>query len=450
MAATDSTAHVGERFRGMAKILRAWPGQRRVPYLARERVEALRDARVRGTVAFAAEHVPHYRDLFGREEIDPRELRTAFDLGRLPFVTKHLLQEEPARFRPDRAVLPDSLPFRTTGSTGMPLTVYHDRGSLLANVAYGERERAVVAHLCGKRLRYLTLNITHSRTTGRAVRGFYGGAAFRPLRPPHVDIDVAADQDAIVAEINRLRPDVVLSDGSFLDALIRGVVARGTELRAPKVFVYRGDLMTPGGQDFVEQHTGAAVISRYNAVEAFKIGFTCEARQSFHLHEDLCHVRIVAPDGSDAGPGEHGEIVISNLVNRGTVLLNYRIGDTGRLSPGRCGCGRTSTLLAGLEGRVSEIVRLPTGKLVHPLSVWSTLKPHEHVTRYQLVQREPARFELNVVVADGAPFPQVAEAVGRDLRALLGGSAVDVVRRDRLESGPRGKFQPVVALGEER
>ena len=57
------------------------------------------------------------------------------------------------------------------------------------------------------------------------------------------------------------------------------------------------------------------VMSRYCAVEAFKIGYFCEERTGFHLHDDLCHVRIVRADGTARRAGEPGEIVISNLVN---------------------------------------------------------------------------------------------------------------------------------------
>ena len=331
----------------------------------------------------------------------------------------------------------------------MPLTVHHDRESLLVNVAYGERERAPIVKLCGKRLRYVTLNIAHARTTGKLVRGFYAQSSFRPLRPRVVNADLAEGQARMVAELNRVRPDVVTLDGSYLEVLVRWAVAEGVELWSPKVFVYRGDAMSPAGPEFVERHTGAAVLSRYNAVEAFKIGFTCEHRGGFHLHEDLCHVAVVGADGQRVRPGDAGEVVISNLVNRGTVLLNYRLGDTARVAEGTCPCRRTTKLLAGLEGRVSEVVKLADGRLIHPLTVWSKLRKHDEIVRYQLVQRERERFELRVVLGQGASDPALTEAAASELREVLGGATVDVVRLDRLEAGPRGKFLPVVALAED-
>ena len=94
-----------------------------------------------------------------------------------------------------------------------------------------------------------------------------------------------------------------------------------------------------GGREFIEGTFGIPVFSRYNAMEAFKIGFFCEQRSGFHIHDDLCHVRIVGDDGQTLPPGQQGQVVISNLVNRATVLLNYRLGDVASISTARCACG---------------------------------------------------------------------------------------------------------------
>src|SRR4030067_870432 len=106
--------------------------------------------------------------------------------------------------------------------------------------------------------------------------------------------------------------------------------------------------MSDGGREFFERELGIPVYSRYNAVEAFKIGFTCEERQAFHLNSDLTHVRIVDADGKPCAAGQTGEVIISNLVNRATVLLNYRLHDVAALSDELCPCGRTLALLCAL------------------------------------------------------------------------------------------------------
>jgi len=67
--------------------------------------------------------------------------------------------------------------------------------------------------------------------------------------------------------------------------------------------------------------------------------------------------------------GESGDVVVSNLVNRATVLLNYRLGDIARKLSRTCPCGRSLPLLSFPEGRNDEYLQLASGKVMHPQSV---------------------------------------------------------------------------------
>jgi phenylacetate-CoA ligase len=137
--------------------------------------------------------------------------------------------------------------------------------------------------------------------------------------------------------------------------------------------------------------------------------------------------------------------VITNLVNRGTVLLNYRLGDVARLLPGTCSCGRTFPLLSSLDGRVEDFVRLESGRMLDPRRVWDVVQGHPGVAQYQLVQHAPGRFELRLVT-EAADFERIAAAVVADLRPLLEQAELEATHHSVLEPGPSGKFRAVVAL----
>jgi phenylacetate-CoA ligase len=436
-----------ERLRGTLTILRTLPGQRRVPYLPPEKAAELRDARVRETVRYAAETVPYYRDLFAREGVDPREIRSADDLARLPLIDKSVVHASPNRFRSESPAGATAVAFRTSGfSLGSPLDVFHDRRSLLANIAFSERERAVEAALVGKRVRYVGAELQYAPTATQQVQSFYKSASFRPLRPQLHQIPIETSVERVAARLNELRPDVIRSYGTYLETFFRIVAARDIPFHAPKAIVYAGDRMTSEGRSFVENRFGVPVLSRYNAIEAFKIGFFCEARDGFHLHEDLCHVVVSGSDGRPVPPGESGQVVISNLVNRGTVLLNYKLGDLARAADEPCPCGRTSRRLLELDGRLTDVVRLASGDVVHQFALWGTVKLVEGVIRYQLVQHEPARFELRLMTVDRPTYERVADDLAKRVRDILQGAQVEVAHCE-LELEQYGKFKPIVPLG---
>jgi phenylacetate-CoA ligase len=299
----------------------------------------------------------------------------------------------------------------------------------------------------GARLRYTRMSISDVTGTGNQTRGYYRQTMFAPFRPRRVSLSVASPLEQTIADVNRLRPDVVRSYGSFLELLFGTVRARGRELHRPRLVVYGGDVLTPAGRRLIEDDFGIPVVSRYNAVEAFKIGFVCEERRAFHLHDDLCPVRIVDEAGRTVPDGVHGEVVISNLVNRGTVLLNYRLGDVAAIVPGTCGCGRTTRLLSAITGRVSEWIELPgDGALFTPTMLWDALHGFPEIIRYQLVQHEPDRFELQLVAAGEHAFDRVASPAAAAVAALLRGGRVEATYHDPESSPDVGKIMRIRAL----
>lgn len=433
------------RLRGNIEVLRHLPGQRRVPWQPSERWRAQRDARVRGIVRHAAATVPHYRELFARLGIDPRDIRTADDLACLPLLDKPTVRSNPARFVSERCHAGNSLALVTSGSTREPLEVRHDHASLLANIAYGEREREVLAVLSGRGLRWREVVLDYDGSTLDKVLDFYRRSTFIPVRPDRLRMPLTAPVEQVVEEVNRFRPDVIFGYASHLELIFRTVAARRLRMHRPAVALYAGEAMTEPGRRLIREDFGVAVVSFYNAVEVFKIGFGCGQGDGYHLHADLCHVRIVGPDGRDVPEGGTGEVVISNLVNRATVLLNYRLGDLASLSAGPCACGRTLPLLTGLQGRTEDVLTLPGGAFVHPFAVWQLFKFRPEVLRYQVIQREPRRFEIRLAATDRAAYECILPDLLREFRALLGSdAALEPSFHERLEPAGRGKFRAVI------
>lgn len=443
---TSSLARELRRLYGSAVIAAHLPGQRRAPYAPPATIERERDRRVRATVLHAARTVPFYRDWFARAGIDPRSIRDAHDLARLPILDRDLERARPELFLSDGRRARGALRFSTSGSTGTPLHVAHDRISLLANIPWGERERAPVNQICGS-FRPQELYVGYETSTFKKVTAFYAEAARLPVAPKRRFVPLDTPADEIAALFESERPDVLVGYGGWLDLFFRTVTARGLALRPPKLVMYMGEALPHGARAFIEERFGVPVLSRYNAVESFKIGFFCERRTGFHLHEDLCHVRIVGDDGRDVAPGTTGRVLISNLVDRATVLLNHPIGDVAALATEPCPCGRTLRLLTELEGRVEDALTLDDGRFVHPRSVWQALKDDPDVLQYQLVQTESRRFVLHLTTLDDGAFARARQRALQRLAPLLAPDPVIDVERAaaRSQEGPV-KFRAVASL----
>ncbi len=427
--------------------------QRRVPYLPAQELRELQDRRLRRMVHYAAESVPYYRDLFRERGIDPADIRSAEDLDRLPLIDKETVRTQEDRFLAQSTWGRSALPFTSSGTTGEPMTVYHDRGDLLLASACSQRDREVLSHGFGISLAHRSVVISFPRSASDRASSWLSQSRRLPFAPSRLRLSLLQPVERIVAAINEHKPDVLIGYGSYLEALFRMVLVRGWQMHTPKLLVYFSDGITDAGTRLIEEHFGIPVLSQYSAVEAFKMGFTCEERQGFHLNIDLVHFRVVGAHGHPVPKGSKGELVISNLTNRGTVLLNYRLQDIGMLSEEPCPCGRTLRLLSKLEGRKYDMIHFADGGFVHPAAVdhifYEGLRQRgDKVLQYQLIQHDYSRFELRLATVDQQTFDRVAPGYVAEVRELLGATATieAVFYPQRLPRGPGGKFRPVVSL----
>ena len=431
------------RVAGTFTILRAWPGQRRFPFEPLKRQLEARDRRVREIVRYASRHVPAYR------ELDPSEFRGADDLARLPLISRKDLLDDRAAFRSDAVREADGLAIRTSGSSGEPLDVLHDRRSALANIAYSERERAVVLAMLGTKA-YRSLAFEYRLGALLVVRAFYDEAAYRPRRPSFEFVASEEPLERCLEALQRVRPDVVIATGSWLEPIFREVVAAKHPIPLPRLLVHGGSAMSATCRELTEDELDIPVVSRYSASESLKIGYTCEQRDGFHVHEDLCVVELIGPDGEAVAEGERGSVVISNLVNRGTVLLRYRLGDHGRITSEPCACGRPSRRLVELEGKRIVNLRLPDGSTVHSRTLWGVIKRADSVRRFQIVQREPTRFEVRLVTDDRSTYDDIVPEILSGMRALLPGCEVDASWHEELHAEPGQRFETIIGLEDPR
>jgi phenylacetate-CoA ligase len=434
---------------GSAMVLRHIPGQRRVPYLPEEQIYQARDRRVRQIVRHAADTVPYYREWFRQQGVDPDEIRTAEDLQRLPLVTKADVRAQPERFISQSRWARNAVPLTSSGSTGQPLTVYHDRQSVLLASAFAQRFKDVLTRGFGLPWMFRSVALISPQSASEQAALSLQRMRWAPFRPARVRLSLLQPIEEVVAAINQYRPHVISGYGSYLEALFTTVTMRDMPMHRPRLVVYGAEAMSERGKRLIEDHCGIPVLSTYSSIEAVNLAFMCEERQGFHLNVDLVHVRVVGADGSSVPNGERGELVVSNLANRAMVLLNYRLSDIVVLSTERCPCRRSLPLLSSLEGRIQDVIYLADGRFLHPAQISEVfhrvLLQHHVLVQHQLIQHTFEHYELRLATADRATFDRIVPGCVAELRKLLGPSTTieAFYYPERLPPGPGGKVRMV-------
>jgi len=309
--------------------------ERSFPYRPLESIHALQNRRVRAIVKHAYATVPHYRDAMAGLGLRPGDLVTPEDLSRLPLITGAELADSPERFISARYDESNTLTLHSSGTNGRTKTVRYNKAALFEALAHGHRQRTVMQHFTGKQAGYREMGVRRASSISAHLRHFYESNAWvpRPLDLQRSVLTLDLSLSEMVDRINEFKPNVLSGYGSHLGALFRWAFEQGRELHRPDIIWYGADAMSKSDKALIEDCMDVPVFSTYQADEALRIGFQCERREGFHLSLDDVAVRVIKLDGSPAGPGEQGEVVISNLSNRATVLLNYRLGEDGPSQP---------------------------------------------------------------------------------------------------------------------
>lgn len=422
--------------------------ERWIPYWPLERIERLQRFRVRSIVRHAYESVPFYRDAMRERGLSPEDFRSAADLARLPLIDGLTVREDPERFASTRCDDRSRLTVYTSGSTlHVQKKIYWNHAALLARLALSERDRAVLNALLGKGWGQRQLFIFPLESMAVKLRDFWNratltpsGVAERHVLSPELPFDEAA------RTIDTLRPQVVFSYGSYADMFFRWLSDRRLALAAPRVWVYGADMLSDGAREIIERQYGSVVWSTYQAGETGRIGFQCEERRGFHLNVDTIAVRIVDDEGRPVAPGGLGEVVISNLYDRATVLLNYRMGDLGRLATAPCSCGRSLPLLETLEGRQSDVVRLADGREFSPAGIAAAFIREMHsAIQSQMIVEPGGGIRWQIVPCREVDRDQLRDALLRQSAAVFGPRVPAVVEFvAHIPSARSGKFRSVV------
>ena len=427
-------------------LTRIW-GQQQVPYWSREKLEKVQNSRVRKIVSFASRHVPYYRKLFQTSNFRQQDFRTIEDLNRLPVLKPLQVRKNPGQFRPDGITM-DTLKLASSGTTGVPRWVHHDVVSLFNNVAHGERNRFYYSHgqLGSRNLKEAVITVPLGSAM-EEVQHYNRTKAWIPwsARIERKYFSMLDSPESIIRGINEFKPDAIWSYGSGLNLLFEEVFRSGCDIYLPKFMVYTSDSITIPLKRKIIKELGTPIFSIYGSVECLNIGFECTEHQGYHLNEDCYPVRIVDDCYQPLPDGEVGRVVVSNLVNRATVLLNYELGDEGKILPGKCGCGRTQRMLSLNISRVADRLTLEDGELFDPIRFAEAVYHEKDLWQHQVVQKSGNEFELFLVADPAADKDAMKNRLIDEFEKWFQGKIrVDMRFVDHIELTPGGKQRAVV------
>jgi phenylacetate-CoA ligase len=145
---------------------------------------------------------------------------------------------------------------------------------------------------------------------------------------------------------------------------------------------------------------GARVVDHHGMTEMGPVSYECPKRRGvLHVIETAYIAEVIDPESLKAlGPGETGELVLTNLGRTGSPLLRYRTRDLVRRAENeRCECGGYELALeGGILGRTDDMV-VVRGVNLYPSAVEQVLRSCGGVGEFRVeISGERALPEMNL------------------------------------------------------
>jgi phenylacetate-CoA ligase len=194
----------------------------------------------------------------------------------------------------------------------------------------------------------------------------------------------------------------------------------------------------------IEETFGCPVANGYGGRDSGFVAHECPAG-GMHTTADRLIVEIVDEQGRSQPVGHPGEIVVTNLDTQEMPFIRYRTGDVGALAAGSCPCGRTLPLLERVDGRKTDFIVAPDGRVMHGLSLIYVVREIAGIEAFRITQKRLTSFEVEIVrnqQYDPNSEDRISKAFSQRLRAPV---AVQVRYSNSIAPTASGKARHVIS-----
>jgi len=384
---------------------------------------------------------PYYRASFDAAGVHPDQVRSLDDIRRFPFINKHVLRERQVAVPPfgDLVAVPERdivYISASSGSTGVPTASPFTGRDFDDWIDYEARQ------FWSSGLRPED-RYCHSLNFSLFVGGpCVLGAQKLGALSIHAG---TVPSERLLSILRQFQATAIWTTPSYAWYLGETAVKEGIdiqkELNIKRIFV-AGE---PGGsipetRQRIEALWGASIYDYYGLSDIFgSCAGMCEEKSGLHWAEDHILVEVLDQEtGEPVREGERGEMVLTTLKKTARPMIRFRTGDVVSFTSEPCACGRTSTRMLGVHGRLDDMLIIK-GINVFPSDIEAIARKDQDLTgEYKLiVERENFLDKLTVEVERTSTYSgsddELATRFIRQLQSLTGISAkVNVLPADTL------------------
>lgn len=365
-------------------------------------------------VVYAYENTEYYHNLLDKNSINIASIKDWPDLLRIPILAKDTAKANIEGLISKKASR--KLSFRSSGSSGMPMTTYKDETALGYQMAAkwrGRRWNGIdighrIMQLCGEDKDRTYLDAIEDRLIDNKT--FFVAQ----------DINNKTIKKYLAA-YDRIRPDLIYGYAHSIYEFAYLIKQSNLTVRhSPRAIITTSEILWEHQKNLIEQIFGRKVRNEYGCKEFHLIAFECPYG-NMHIAQENLIVEFLDSEGRAAQEGDLADIVITDLTNYEMPLIRYKLGDRGSFKSIACPCRRNLAVMDIKIGRDADMLRLNDNTNIHPdiFSIPHKMPYYDEVAAFKVIQNTLTDFKILIDASDNAK-PHLKEHFDNVLNTYIG------------------------------
>lgn len=402
---------------------------------------------------------PIYNQKYKEYGIHPDEIKTIDDIKKLPFITKEDLQKHfPYGVIPHNFNTANGFLLSTSGSTGMPVSIYYDHFSSIKNLI----ATVISLKAYGGNWNKSKIAIIQDFSP-RAVEN----AIFKKSMLPFLQyfksmnnillIHIGEKPESIIKKLNKFQPEFINSYPNIF-RIFANMKNSGYGLNFNSfTTISSGGMLDSYTRKYIEQTFNSKIMDFYATTEAGPIAFECVEGGFYHIFSNFVYLECLDKEKNPVEYGKPGYTVITRLYGGGTPIIRYTgIDDMVIQCKKETNCNINSEIIKQIEGRSADMITCEDGAIISPLLITSIpAKTMEYfntykIKQFQIIQNEINNFEIKIVINeklrnDGVSVSVFINELKKRFKEKLGnGSNITVTEVDSIQKDSRADYVKVV------
>ncbi|AKB25071.1 Phenylacetate-coenzyme A ligase [Methanosarcina sp. MTP4] len=380
--------------------------------------------RLKNSVKLVYDNVPFYRQKFKEAGVTPDDIKTLEDVRKLPYTRKTDLR--------------DNYPFGLFAASQDDIVRIHASSGTSGKptvVGYTAHDLDAWSDLIARSLTMIGLSNRDVIQNSMNYGLFTGGMGF------HYGVEKLGAMTVPAATGNTARQLEMMIDFGVTAvhctpsyAFYLAETAEELDLidkLSLKAAIFGGEPWSENTRKQLEKRLNLKAYDCYGLSEMIGpgVGFECQEQDGLHIWNDNFLAEVLDENGEQVAEGEKGELVLTSLNKEGFCNIRYRTGDMTRLLESDCACGRTTTKVSRLLGRVDDML-IVRGINVFPSQIQDVISRIPEVgEQFQLVLDRnkhmldeltvEVELEENAFTGELKDLSAVQNHVQKELKAIL-------------------------------